>query len=83
MSNNEDSEQRNCPYCGQRLKKPYWQHIQKEHPEEYEQKEMWVSLYKDYKNIGMAEEMCITIISELYNVTKEEVISFLKEKKVL
>ena len=81
MSFGEDEEKRNCPYCGKPLKRPYWQHIQKVHPEEYQKKEMWLPLYKEYKGLGMDQNMCVTVISELYNVSADEVKSFLKDKK--
>ena len=32
-------EHRNCPYCGEPLSRPYWVHVQSEHPEEYAAKE--------------------------------------------
>ncbi|MHA1148623.1 MAG: hypothetical protein ACTSR8_10305 [Promethearchaeota archaeon] len=83
MSFGEDEEKRDCPYCGMKLSKPYWQHIQTEHPNEYKEKNMWVPLYKEYKGLGMDENMCLMVISELYNVDQAEVKSFLKSENVL
>jgi len=42
-----------------------------------------VKLFKDYKGLGMPEEKCVMIISELFNATEMEITSFLKSKKVL
>jgi len=42
---------------------------------------MWLPLYKEYKGLGMDQNMCVTVISELYNVSANEVKSFLKDKK--
>ena len=41
---NDEEESRFCPYCGVALTKPYWVHIQKEHPEKYAQKETLIKL---------------------------------------
>ena len=79
----DDSESRFCPYCGVKLSRPYWQHIQREHPEKYAAKETWISLYKDYKGAGMDETISIMVISELFNATPEEIKSFLKNAKAL
>ena len=79
----DESDSRFCPYCGQSLSKPYWQHIQKLHPEKYAAKETWISLYKDYKAAGMDQTISITVISELFNATQDEIKSFLKNAKVL
>ncbi|MHA1343457.1 MAG: hypothetical protein ACTSQG_05690 [Promethearchaeota archaeon] len=78
-----DEEQRDCPYCGQKLKRPYWQHIQSEHPQEYAAKETWVQLYKDYKSMGMDDSICLMVIGELFNANPTEIESFLKQKGVL
>ncbi len=72
-----------CPYCGIKLEKPYWAHIEKVHAEKYAKKETWAQLYSDYKKIGMDEKNCLLVISELFNATAEEIKSFLKNKKVL
>ena len=66
MSFGEDIEARACPYCGVKLKRPYWQHIQKAHPESYASTSMWEPLYLEYKNLGMDSSMCIMVVSELY-----------------
>ena len=63
----EEEESRFCPYCGVVLTKPYWVHIQKEHPEKYAQKETWIKLYQDYRKIGMDQDVSIKVISELFN----------------
>ncbi|GAG94382.1 unnamed protein product [marine sediment metagenome] len=52
-------ETRFCPYCGIKLKHPYWEHIQSKHPERYTQKETWVKLYQDYRNLGMDDVISI------------------------
>ena len=41
----KDKDLRECPYCGKMLKHPYWQHVQKKHPAEYEKNETWIQLY--------------------------------------
>ena len=79
----QDDETRFCPYCGIKLKHPYWEHIQSVHAEKYAQKETWVKLYQDYRNLGMDEEISLTVISEPFNATTEEIKSFLKDKKAL
>lgn len=79
----EEEESRFCPYCGVELTKPYWQHILRDHKKQYEQKETWIKLFKDYKGVGMPAEKCITVISELFNATENEISSFLRSKKVL
>ena len=81
MSDEEGS--RFCPYCGIALHHPYWQHIQKEHPEKYSQKETWIKLYQDYTGLGMDEATSLMVISELFNSTQEEIKSFLKNAKVM
>jgi hypothetical protein len=83
MPKNIEEESRFCPYCGESLKKPYWQHVQKEHPEKYAQKETWVILFKDYRAAGMDVDISIQVISELFNATKNEIHSFLKNSKAL
>jgi hypothetical protein len=40
-----DEESRFCPYCGVKLKHPYWVHVQDKHQEKYSQKETWIKLY--------------------------------------
>jgi len=79
----DEEESRFCPYCGVALTKPYWVHIQKEHPEKYAQKETWIKLYQDYRKIGMDQDVSIKVISELFNSTVEEITSFLKNSKQL
>jgi len=78
MSDQEDV--RYCPYCGIKLKHPYWEHIQSKHASKYTQKETWVKLYQDYRKLGMDEGISLTVISELFNATKDEIKSFLKNK---
>jgi hypothetical protein len=78
-----ESESRFCPYCGTKLKHPYWAHIQAEHPDKYTQKETWVKLYQDYTGLGMDQQTSLMVISELFNATQEEIKSFLKNAKVL
>ncbi|MFW9828944.1 MAG: hypothetical protein ACFFEY_15245 [Candidatus Thorarchaeota archaeon] len=78
-----EEESRFCPYCGVELEYPYWQHIQKEHPDKYTQKETWIKLYKDYIGLGMDQETSLKVISELFNATEEEIESFLKNAKAL
>ncbi len=81
MSNEDES--RFCPYCGESLFKPYWQHIQREHPDKYSQKETWIQLYEDYTGLGMDETTSLLVISELFNATKEEIKSFLVNAKII
>ncbi|MFX1391497.1 MAG: hypothetical protein ACFE9Z_15640 [Promethearchaeota archaeon] len=78
-----EEESRFCPYCGIELQHPYWQHIQTDHPDKYTQKETWVKLYQDYTGLGMDEATSLMVISELFNATKDEIKSFLKNAKVL
>jgi hypothetical protein len=78
-----EEESRFCPYCGIKLKHPYWQHIQSEHPDRYTKKETWIKLYQDYTKLGMDKEISLTVISELFNATVEEIESFLKSNEVL
>ena len=79
----KDDETRFCPYCGISLEHPYWEHVQSEHSERYTQKETWITLYKDYRKLGMDEEISLTVISELFNATTDEIKSFLKNKNAL
>ncbi len=79
----KDTFSRYCPYCGVMLKHPYWAHISLEHAEKYTQKETWLKLYQDYRKLGMDEEISLTVISELFNATKDEIKSFLKNKNAL
>ncbi|MFX1236916.1 MAG: hypothetical protein ACFFAS_04370 [Promethearchaeota archaeon] len=76
-------EARECPYCGQTLKHPYWQHIQSSHPDEYAKNETWITLYKDYNSMGMDPSICFMVIAELFNSTPDQVKSFLKKNNVL
>ncbi len=78
-----EDESRFCPYCGVELQHPYWQHIQKVHPDKYTKKETWIKLYKDYIGLGMDEVTSLMVISELFNATQEEIKSFLKNAKVM
>lgn len=79
----DDSEQRKCPYCQATLRKPYWKHIQSEHPEEYKQKSTWVQLYKDYAGMGMDKSICLMVISELFNTTPNEVETYLQNENII
>jgi hypothetical protein len=78
-----EEESRFCPYCGEKLKHPYWQHVQKEHPNKYAQKETWVKLYQDYIGVGMDKETSLKVISELFNATEDEIESFLRNADAL
>ena len=60
-----------------------WSHIQASHAEKYTQKETWIKLYQDYRKLGMDEEISLTVISELFNSTIDEIKSFLKNKNAL
>ncbi|MCK4287266.1 MAG: hypothetical protein KAX18_13735 [Candidatus Lokiarchaeota archaeon] len=79
----DEGESRFCPYCGISLERPYWQHIQREHPEKYTQKETWIKLYEDYTGLGMDETTSLMVISELFNATQEEVKSFLENAGII
>lgn len=79
MSFGDDEEERRCPYCGEALQRPYWQHVQKFHPAEYAEHSTWVQLYKDYSAMGMTKQISLMVIGELFNASPEEVESFLKE----
>ncbi|MBY8982765.1 MAG: hypothetical protein KGD57_07440 [Candidatus Lokiarchaeota archaeon] len=72
-----------CPYCGLKLGHPYWAHVQQKHPEEYKKKQTWISLYKDYRSMGMDQSICFTVIGELFNVEPQEVKFFLERNKEL
>ena len=77
-------ETRECPICGEMLKKPYWKHMQKKHPEEYHSnRATWVQLYKDYTAMGMTPDMSIMVISELFNARKKDIKGLLKKEKIL
>jgi hypothetical protein len=78
-----DEESRYCPYCGVKLTHPYWQHVQKKHPDKYAQKETWIKLFQDYTAVGMDTETSLKVISELFNATEDEIESFLKNEKVI
>ncbi|MFX0032862.1 MAG: hypothetical protein ACFE8E_05115 [Candidatus Hodarchaeota archaeon] len=80
---NEEEESRFCPYCGVALKHPYWVHVQETHPDKYSQKQTWIKLYEDYRSSGMNQDISLTVISELFNATIEEVKSFLRNAKAL
>ena len=75
----KDSEGRKCPYCGQMLKHPYWQHVQSQHPGEYAKNETWIQLYKDYTSMGMSQEMSLMVISELFNQPINDVKEYLEK----
>lgn len=83
MPAKNSSDVRFCPYCGIKLKHPYWSHISLKHADKYAQKETWVKLYQDYRKLGMDENISLTVISELFNSTIDEIKSFLKNKNAL
>ena len=83
MSFGEDGFTRNCPYCGELLSRPYWQHIQANHPDEYTAKKTWIQLYKDYSGMGMDKAICLMVIGELFNAEPDEIESFLKGEGVI
>lgn len=72
-----------CPFCGKKIDKPYWSHVQTEHPAEYEKKQTWIKLYKDYIGMGMESTISLQVIAELYNTKSAEVSSFLKKHGIL
>lgn len=72
-----------CPYCGAKLKHPYWAHVQENHPEEYKKKQTWIQLYEDYSGMGMDEAVSLQVIGELFNVDPEEVKFFLEQNKII
>ena len=78
-------ETRKCPYCNKPLtSRPYWRHIEKEHPTEYaSDKKTWIQLYKDYTGMGMNEFTTLTVISEIFNKDIEIIKEFLKKSKVI
>jgi hypothetical protein len=78
-----EEESRFCPYCGVKLTHPYWQHVQKEHPDKYAQKETWIKLFQDYSSVGMDTETSLKVISELFNATEDEIESFLKNEDII
>jgi hypothetical protein len=75
----KDSEGRTCPYCGEILHHPYWQHVQSQHPNEYAKNETWIQLYKDYTSMGMSQEMSLMVISELFNQPMNDVKEYLEK----
>jgi hypothetical protein len=81
----EEFQKRKCPYCGMELvTHPYWRHIEQNHRTEYENdRNSWTQLYKDYTLMGMDQSTCIQVISELFNQSKELIVDYLKENKVL
>ena len=75
---------RRCPYCGKMLNRPYWAHLAQDHPDEYNNnKATWVQLYQDYRAAGMAEDVSITVVSELFNADPGDVRKLLKREGVL
>jgi uncharacterized C2H2 Zn-finger protein len=74
-----------CPYCNKTLKeKPYWRHIQSQHPREFEtDKKTWTQLFKDYSTMGMNSQISILAICELFNKSEEEVRAYLKNAGVI
>ena len=79
----KDKDARECPYCHKIIRRPYWVHIQKHHSAEYEKNETWIQLYRDYSSMGMEKSMCLMVISELFNVSQDDVESYLKKNKIL
>lgn len=76
--------ERVCPYCKKKLTKPYWRHIQTDHPHEYESStDTWKQLYLDYTAMGMSDVISIRAICELFNKSEEEVRDFLKHSGVI
>ncbi|MBD3196671.1 MAG: hypothetical protein GF317_16565 [Candidatus Lokiarchaeota archaeon] len=75
----DDEKVTECPYCGAKLRHPYWAHVQEKHPEEYQKKETWISLFKDYKSMGMDDSICYTVIGELFNAPPDEVKFFVEK----
>lgn len=71
--------ERACPYCGQTIDcRPYWNHVAKEHPEEYENsRATWFPLYKDYSSAGMDIGTILMVMTELFNTPAAEIESFL------
>lgn len=83
MSFGDDEIKRECPVCGRTLTKPYWKHMQAEHPEEYNAKSTWKQLYADYKSMGMDKDICMMVIGELFNASQKEVEAYLKNEGIL
>ncbi len=79
----KDKDARECPYCHKIIRRPYWVHIQRKHSAEYEKNETWIQLYRDYESMGMQKDMCLMVISELFNVSQDDVESYLKKTNVL
>ena len=79
----KDIDARECPYCHKIIRRPYWVHIQRKHSAEYEKNETWIQLYRDYESMGMQKDMCLMVISELFNVSQDDVESYLKKNNVL
>jgi hypothetical protein len=79
------NEKRQCPFCGKKdLKKPYWRHVQTEHPSEFSSSiQIWKQLYLDYRTAGMTQEISILAICELFNKPEEVVREFLEKEHVL
>ncbi|MHA1729909.1 MAG: hypothetical protein ACTSWY_14440 [Promethearchaeota archaeon] len=78
------NEERECPYCKMKLNRPYWRHIQQNHPKEFEtDTNTWKQLFKDYISMGMTPEISIKAICELFNKSEEEVKDFLKHAGIL
>lgn len=73
-------EERKCPYCGVKLRAPYWRHIESKHPEEYaSDKNTWIQLFEDYTTMGMDKDSSITVICQIFNRDKNTVKNFLKK----
>ncbi len=83
MTSDPEMSSNICPFCGKKIDKPYWSHVQTEHPAEYEKKQTWIKLYKDYIGMGMDQEMSLQVIAELFNTSTKEVKSFLQKHKGL
>ena len=79
------NENRKCPFCGKdNLRKPYWRHVQSEHPDEFSGNiEVWKQLFLDYRSAGMPEQISIMAICELFNKPEEAVREYLKREKIL
>jgi len=79
------NEKRQCPFCAKKdLKKPYWRHVQTEHPTEFSSNiKIWKQLYQDYRTAGMTEEISILAIAELFNRQEDVVREYLKRENAL
>jgi len=78
------SQLRTCPYCGEILKKPYWVHVQTEHPDEYNNsKDTWKQLFQDYKDAGMDDDISIKVVSELFNADPADIRKLLTREGLL